>query len=193
MTKYILHGGYTSTENELNRTFYKEITHDIPNSATVLLCYFASKDEDNSRRFQEDSQRIKEQSQDKNLNFIQASEENFIDQLRQSDAFYMRGGSTPKLLGILKNYDNLKDKLDGKTIAGSSAGAYVIGKYSAFHDDESGGKVREGLGLLPLRVVTHYESSDMPPNPEALALLVKTAPEMEIVKLKDFEWKVFVV
>ena len=193
MTKYILHGGYTSTDNELNRTFYKEIARDVPNTGTILLCYFATKDEDNSRRFQEDSQRIKEQSPDKNLKFIQANEEDFVDQLKQSDALYMRGGSTPTLLGVLNNYDNLKDKLDGKTVVGSSAGAYVIGKYSAFHDDESGGKVREGLGLLSLRVVTHYESVDMPPNPEALALLINTAPEMEIVKLKDFEWKVFVV
>jgi peptidase E len=186
MTKYILHGGYPSTDNELNRTFYEEIARDVPNTGTILLCYFASKDKDNSRRFEEDSQRIKEQSHDKNLKFIQADEEDFIDQLRQSDALYMRGGSTPKLLGVLSKYGNLKDKLDGKTVAGSSAGAYVIGKYSAFHDDELGGKVREGLGLLPLRVVTHSESVDIPPNPEALALLINTAPEMEIVMLKDF-------
>jgi len=81
--------------------------------------------------------------------------------------------------------------LEGKTIAGSSAGAYVIGKYSAFHDDESGGKIRKGLGLLPLRVVTHYESLDMPPNPEAFELLKNTEPEIELVLLRDFEWKVY--
>jgi peptidase E len=191
MIKYILHGGCTSTDNELNRTFYEEIARDVPDQGTVLLCYFASKDEDNSGRFNEDSERIKEQSQDKNLKFIQANEEDFIDQLRQSDALYMRGGSTPKLLGILNKYDNLKDKLEGKTVAGSSAGAYVIGKFSAFHDDESGGKVRKGLGLLPFRVVCHYESVDLPPNPEALELLMNTEPELEVVLLRDFEWKVF--
>jgi hypothetical protein len=81
--------------------------------------------------------------------------------------------------------------LEDKTIAGSSAGAYVIGKFSAFHDDESGGKVREGLGLLPLRVVAHYKSLDMPPNPEALSLLKETSPEMDMVLLRDFEWKIF--
>lgn len=193
MTKYILHGGFTSTDNELNRTFYREITRDVPDSGTVLLCYFASKDEDNFRRFEEDSQRIKEQAEDKNLKFIQANEEDFIEQLRQADALYMRGGSTPKLLGVLKKYDNLKDLLKDKTVAGSSAGAYVIGQYSAFHDDESGGKVREGLGLLPIRIVTHYESKDLPPNPEALEILKDTAPDKEMVLLRDFEWKVFVV
>ena len=193
MVKYILHGGFTSADNELNRTFYEEIVREVPNTGTILLCYFASKDADNSGRFHEDSQRIKEQSQGKNLKFILANEEDFIDQLKHSDALHMRGGSTPKLLGVLHKYDNLKDKLNGKTVAGSSAGAYVIGKYSAFHDDESGGKVRDGLGLLPLRVVCHYESKDLPPNQEALVLLKDMAPEFELIFLRDFEWKVFKV
>lgn len=191
MTKYILHGGYTSTDNELNRTFYKEIARDIPEDGTVLLCYFASKDLDNSGRFQEDSQRILQQSKNKNLTFVLANEVDFIEQVKVSDALYMRGGSTPKLLTILNKFDNLKELVGGKTIAGSSAGAYVIGAYSAFHDDESGGKIRQGLGLLPLRIVCHYESKDLPPNQEALNILIKTIPEMNLVILRDFEWKVF--
>lgn len=191
MTKYILHGGYTSTGNELNRTFYEEIGRDVPDKGTILLCYFASQDEDNSNRFKEDSERIKEQSHGKDFTFLFANEKDFIEQLKQADALYMRGGSTPRLLGILKKYDDFKENLEGKTVAGSSAGAYAIGQYSAFHDDESGGKVREGLGLLPLRVVCHYESSDLPPNPEAFSSLKNMAPELDLVLLKDFEWKIF--
>lgn len=193
MIKYILHGGYTSTDNELNRTFYEEIARDVPDQGTILLCYFASKDDDNSGRFKEDSDRIKQQSHSKQFTFIEAKEDNFIDQLKLSDALYLRGGSTPKLLTALTKYADLKEQLEGKTVAGSSAGAYVIGKYSAFHDDESGGKVREGLGLLPIRVVCHNESKDLPPNPEALELLMNTEPELEMVLLSDFEWKVFKV
>jgi peptidase E len=190
MIKYILHGGYTSTDNELNRTFYREIARDVLDQGTILLCYFASKDEDNTRRFNEDSEKIRQQSSGKTFNFLLAEDENFIEQLDRSDALYLRGGSTPRLLSILNKFSNLKGRLDNKTVVGSSAGAYVIGKYSAFHDDESGGKVREGLGLLPLRVVCHYESIDLPPNPEALELLMNTAPELETVILRDFEWKV---
>lgn len=191
MTKYILHGGYTSTDNELNRTFYEEIARDVADGGTILLCYFATREEDNSHRFKEDSERIKAQSHGKNFTFLSANEKDFIEQLKQSDAFYMRGGSTPKLLGILKKYGDLRENLEGKTIAGSSAGAYAIGQYSAFHDDESGGEVREGLGLLPLRVVTHHESHDLPPNPKALSSLKNMAQELDLVLLKDFEWKVF--
>lgn len=193
MTKYILHGGYTGTDNELNRTFYEEITRDVPDGGTILLCYFASKDVDNSGRFKEDSERIKEQSLGKNLIFLLADEGNFMEQLEKADALYIRGGSTPKLLGVLRKYDKFKESLGGKTLAGSSAGAYAIGRYSAFHDDESGGQIREGLGLLPLRVVCHYESPDLPPNPQALSALENIAQDLELIYLKDFEWKVFKV
>lgn len=191
MNKYILHGGYTSIENKLNNTFYEEVVRDVPDGGVLLLCYFASKDENNSDRFKEDSERLSKYSHGKKLTFLLADENNFINQLNQSHALYLRGGSTPKLLTRLKKYGNLKERLEGKTVAGSSAGAYVIGKYSAFHDDESGGKIREGLGLLPLRIVCHYQSTDLPPNPEALASLMAMAQDLELVTLRDFEWKIF--
>ena len=94
---------------------------------------------------------------------------------------------------VLKKYPNLKEVLRNKTIAGSSAGAYAIGRYSPFHDDNSGGEVREGLGLLPLRVVCHYESETSPPNPQALSSIKNMPNNLELVLLRDFEWKVFTV
>ncbi len=193
MTKYILHGGFTRPDNELNRTFYEEIARDVPDGGTILLCYFASQSDDNTEKFTEDSRRLREQSRGKNFIFLLADEVGFSDQLKQADALYIRGGSTPRLLGALKKYPNLEENLNSKTIAGSSAGAYAIGRYSAFHDDESGGKIREGLGLLPLRVVCHYESTDLPPNPKALSSLIELAQDLELVVLRDFEWKVFKV
>ena len=193
MTKFILHGGYTSTKNELNRTFYEEIARDVPEGGAILLCYFATQDEDNSTRFKEDSERILKQSHGKNFTFLFAHEEDFIEQLKKSNALYMRGGSTPALIRALEKYSDLRKCLDGKTVAGSSAGAYAIGRFSPFHDDEPGGEVREGLGLLPLRVVTHYESPDLPPNPKALASLKSMVQDLELVLLKDCEWKVFIL
>lgn len=191
MTKYILHGGYTRTDNELNRTFYEEITRDVPDEGMLLLCYFASREEDNSNRFKEDKERLSGQSQGKNFTFLMANEKDFVEQLKHAHALYIPGGSTPKLLRILKKYDDFKKKLNGKTVVGSSAGAYAIGRYSVFHDDESGGQIREGFGLLPLRVVCHYESPNLPPNPKALSSLKNMAQELDLVLLKDFEWKVY--
>lgn len=191
MTKYILHGGFTRKDNDLNRTFFEEVVRDVPDGGTILLVYFASKGLDELEKSAEDATNFQKQSHEKNLTFLLANEKDFMEQVKKADAIYMRGGSTPKLLEILRKYPDLKECLDGKTFAGSSAGAYAIGCYSPFHDDESGGEVRKGLGLLPLRVVCHYESPDLPPNPRALASLKNMTPELELLLLKDFEWKVF--
>jgi peptidase E len=193
VTKYILHGGFTRVDNESNRAFFEEIVRDVPDGGTILLCYFASKADDYSDRFKKESQNLTEQSHCKNLIFLLANEEDFVEQVKQASAIFIRGGSTPKLLEILKKYPEFKENLDGKTVAGSSAGAYAIGRYSPFHDDESGGEVREGLGLLPLRVVCHFESPDLPPNPRALSSLKNLAQDLELLLLRDFEWRVYKV
>ena len=192
MTKYILHGGFTRIDNELNRNFWAEIIRDVPEGGSVLLVFFAA--EDNiSERASATIESIKTQTGDKKLNLAIATEKDFIEQLKQADAVYLHGGITPRLLRALEKYPDLEKYLNGKTVAGSSAGAYAIGRYSPFHDDESGGEVRKGLGLLPHRVVCHYESPDMPPNPKAFSSLKNIAPELELVLLKDCEWKVFKV
>lgn len=191
MTKYILHGGFTGVKNEMNRTFFEEIARDVPDGGTILLCYFSWRDGEIEDRFEEDKLVLREQAHGKNLKFLLANEKDFIEQVKGSDAIYMRGGSTPKLLNTLKKYPSFREYLDGKTVAGSSAGAYAIGRYSPFHNDESGKEVREGLGLLPYRVVCHHESSDLPPNPKVLSALKNMAQDLELVFLKDCEWKVF--
>lgn len=188
MTKFILHGGFTRRENELNRSFYEEVVRDVPEGGTVLLCYFASREADNSDKYQEDSQSLTTQAHGKKLTFLFATENDFIQQLKHADAVYIRGGSTSKLLRILRNYPDFKESLVGKTVAVSSAGAYVIASYGPSH---AKGEVREGLHLLPLRVVCHYGSMELPPNLNAIELLKTTAPDMELVLLGDCEWKVF--
>jgi len=41
MSKYILHGGYTSKRNHLNNSFFKEITKALEGEIKILLIYFA--------------------------------------------------------------------------------------------------------------------------------------------------------
>lgn len=187
-TKFLLHGGFTGTENEWNRSFFEALSKDVPEGGNILLIYFSRKDEDLERLFKEDKEKILEQANGKELEIVLATEEDFIDQVKQADTIYMRGGDTDKLLGVLRKFLEFKDLVKGKTVAGSSAGAYVIGEYSAGH---SVTYVREGLGLAPLRVVCHYQSPDLPPSEESLALLKETAKELELVFLKNYEWKEF--
>ena len=107
---------------------------------------------------------------------------------RISHVSQVQSVSSCQLLRLLREFPSLEQYIQGKTVAGSSAGAYAIAKYGASHSEDA---MREGLGLAPLRVVCHYESSELPPAPGAVALLQNTATELELVLLRDFEWKVF--
>lgn len=188
MTKFVLHGGFSRKENDSNRKFYEEVVKDIVDGGVVLLVYFASREEDTSEVFTEQVQKFQSAISDRKLNFIHASQENFLSEVKQADVIYIHGGSTNKLLTILRNYPDLQPLLEGKTVAGSSAGAYVIAKYGA---DHAKADVREGLGLAPLRVVCHYESPELPPYTPSVENLKNTAQDLELVILRDYEWEVF--
>lgn len=189
MTKYILHGGFTKEDNEWNKTFFEEFVKDVPSGGRILLVYFASKTEEQLQASsKEHTQLLKERFPDKNLNITVATEENFLEEFKQSNAVFFNGGSTNKLVEILKNYPDLKPFVEGKTIAGSSAGAYMLATLGTSHSE---GVVREGLGFIPVKVVCHFESTKLPPSLIAIEALKNTRQELEIVYLKDYEWKVF--
>lgn len=189
MTKFILSGGFTKEDNESNQAFHKELLRDVPENGNVLLVYFATEnEEDVPKMFKQHVGICQKQTQDKNINFVLATKENFTKQAREADAIFLNGGDTEKLISILKNYPDLKSLLKNKTVSGSSAGAYAIATLGSSHHEDT---AREGLALAPLRVICHFESDRLPPNPESVAALKETAPHLELVTLKDHEWKVF--
>ncbi len=190
MTKFILHGGFTGADNELNRGFYREMTKGLPDGANVLL-YFARKDEEVPKLFAEDKARILEQAENKNFDIVRAEEGKFMGQASAAGAIYMRGGDTDKLIETLKSYPDFKNALEGKIVSGSSAGAYVLSTY--YYSATKGG-VHEGLGILPLRVICHYKSEILKGHGEdAITLMEKYPHDLELVVLKDYEWREFEV
>jgi peptidase E len=188
MTTFILHGGFTRDKNKLNRSFFREITKNIPDGGTVLFVYFAGRDNEIGEKFEEDKQNIIAEARSKRLNIVLATEEDFIEQVKQSDAVYIRGGDTAKLLSTLKKYPNFEEAIQGKTIAGSSAGAYALSTFFFSNDRNA---VFEGLGILPLRVLCHYESKKYERKGNALETLNHYPQDLELVVLKDYEWRVF--
>lgn len=188
MTKYILHGGYTSTPNDWNKTFYEELSRGLPEGATLLLVYFASDDEGVKEKFEQDRQRILAATSIQNLNIELALEETFLEQLKRADSIYLRGGDTNKLYATLMKLPEFEKNLEGKVVAGSSAGAYVL---STYFFSNGKGKVFEGLGCLPFRVVCHFQSERHPMNGDPLKEMEKYPQNLELVLLRDTEWKAF--
>jgi cyanophycinase-like exopeptidase len=190
-TKFILHGGYTREQNEHNEGFFKELASSVPDKGTILLVYFAN-DGDFDKKFEEDKIRISSFAENKEINFVRATENDFIAQVKNADLIYLRGGDTQKLKNQLSTYPELRESISEKTIAGSSAGAYVLAKY---YYSNSRSNVFEGFGFLPVRVICHYQSKihPMPANTDPVAVINKFDNSMELVLLRDYEWKVFVV
>lgn len=188
MTKYILHGGFTREDNEPNKTFYQESTRGLTDNSTILLVYFAREDKDISRIFKEDKERILAQTSCKDLDVVLADKERFVEQIRSADAIYIRGGDTEKLLDTIKQYPTFVQSIQGKVISGSSAGAQLLSRY---YSSSSEGGIHEGLGVLPIRIVCHYQSDLLPSKEDPLKLFENYQQELELIVLKDYEWKVF--
>ena len=188
MTKYILHGGYTSVDNEWNKSFYKELSKDLPEGGPFLLVYFASEDENVQKNFKQDRERIFASTSVKDLNIELAIKEDFSEKLKKASGVYLRGGDTSKLYATLTNFPEFKESLEGKTVAGSSAGAYVL---STYFFSNSRGKVFEGFGCVPVRTICHFESDRHPMTGNPLEEMEKYPHNLELVLLKDTEWRAF--
>lgn len=188
MTKFIFHGGAVKIISDSNKRFYQEMIKDTTSSVVILCVYFATRDDDYSEQFEYDKVQFQNQASKKDLEFIVATQKDFLSQIKKSDVIFFRGGSTLKLQQILQSCPPLADLFLGKTIAGSSAGAYVLSTYYPSHYDDI---ILNGLGIVPVRVVTHYKSDKMSPKIGALQLLEKTALELPLIKLRESEWQVF--
>lgn len=188
-TKFILHGGYTSEENDLNQGYFAEMVKGVSSGGNILLVYFASKDEGVEEKYQKDTARLQFFAEGKTFYTVKATEKNFVDEVRSADVIYLRGGDTQKLKATLDKYPNFTEVIKGKVVSGSSAGAYVLSKY---YFTNSLNKVMEGYGCVPAKIVCHYESKihPTPENVNPVRAMEKYDNNLELILLKDYEWTV---
>lgn len=78
MTKFIFHGGGTRSASEGNNSFYAELVKNIPENGNVLFVYFASREEDNSKRTERNTNKCMEFAEGKKLQFAVATTEKFF-------------------------------------------------------------------------------------------------------------------
>jgi peptidase E len=161
MTKYILHGGNTSNKTEDNKKFFFEMTSSLSDNATILCIYFSRPKELWAKLFEQDKINFSSASQQKVFKFVLADDKTYtlVDQLKEADVVYLRGGDTDKLKETLSKVNNLDKLLKNKVVSGSSAGAYVLSRYYYTNNKD---EIKKGLGILPIKTFCHYaeEKSD---------------------------------
>lgn len=184
LTKFILHGGFASgNTDENNQAFYREILNDVSGRANILLVTFA-KDDDNNR-IAKTIRKVTEEFENvrgsRDIQVMVATKDDFIGQIEKSDIIYFTGGVSSRLLEILNTYPSLKSVLEGKIVAGESAGANVWCEY--FYSPSTD-KVSKGLGIIPIGLIPHYKK-------EYENKLNEVAPDLVKVGLPEYEFKIF--
>ena len=192
MTKYILIGGYIHKAQDGGRAFCKElIKGNNKKTITILDCMFARPKESWEQKIKEDN--IFFSKFIKNFKLEIALPEKFSEQIKSADVIFLRGGRTRPLLDVFNKDKDLIKKLDGKVIAGTSAGGDVISKY--YGVGKTGRVNGVGLGLLAVKFIPHWKSNSgeyLNVNWEMIFQGLKNYKEdLPIYALKEGEFKVF--
>jgi peptidase E len=162
MTKYILAGGYVNKAEDGGKAFYEELVKGINNKPVKILdCMFARPIEDWEETFKSDQNLFSQFIKDFELEL--AVQEKFVEQVKNSDVIFLRGGHTQQLFKLLSQDKAWINELDGKVLAGTSAGAQVIAKY---YHVLSSSRTGDGFGLLPVKFIPHWKANDFDEIPK---------------------------
>jgi len=194
MTKLILVGGYVRKADDGGKAFVEEMIKGFEEPIKILDCMFARYKEVWNKKFEEDKEFYKAKLPDKNIELRLANPEEFIDQVKWADAIFLRGGSSEELVRALQENIEWTKYLDGKTVAGTSAGADALSKYYYGLDSLD---VREGLGLVSVKVIPHFRAdyhgwefdwdraySDLENYKEELPILALAEGQFEVVEVQ---------
>lgn len=89
------------------------------------------------------------------------SKEDALDAFERSALIFLVGGDQKRLLDTLDDLDLIKElrkfSEEGRTIAGTSAGASILGKHMPYYDDDKESVVYfEGLDLVPETIIDQH-------------------------------------
>ena len=156
MTKYILNSGGLRNNPPLARKFLAEVVKGLGNKPRLLICFFAQPREYWEEKFAQDKEEIpkllpKGVSPILELAFPQT----FEKQMKNSDAIYIHGGDDHLIRYWLKQF-KIPKIWEGKVVATNSASSDALAKYFWTCDWR---QCMNGLGILPIKFIAHYNSS----------------------------------
>ena len=155
MTKYILNSGGIKSHPKLAKKFFAEMVKGLGNEPKLLICCFSQLREDWEEKFESDKANTDFFPEGVNPVFELAFPDTFEEQIRNCDAMYIHGGDDHLIQYWLKQFD-LPKIWDGKVIATNSASSHALSKYFWTCDWR---KAMDGLGILPIKFLAHFESS----------------------------------
>ncbi len=193
MTRYILVGGYPYKAKDGGKGMCKEAVKGFTQPVNILICLFARQREEWNKLFKDNKYFFKRNLLDVELDFTLADENNFVNQIKETNLLYFSGGDTTNLLNILKKTSGWLNGLDGKTVMGSSAGTDIL---STYNYDIEFFKCSDGFGLAPVKTIVHYRTDGYTPPvgwKAAYEDLKQYKEELPILALREGEYEVIEV
>ncbi len=191
MTKIILTGGYPSKAPDGGSAFCRELVVGLQSPVKILEVLFARGGNQWDETIRRDQAFITQHVPNIRCS-LQAAEANTLSaQVDWADVVYIKGGMTAPLMTALAKSTDWLGHLSGKTVAGTSAGAYALCRY--YHELDASG-VHKGLGLLPYKILTHWQSSEYGTLADWTKYeheLVEFGKPVPMLKLKEGEFRVF--
>lgn len=155
MTTYLLNSGGIKHHPELKKKFHQELIKGLGNSPKFLLCNFAQAREYWEVKFKGYSDSIAEDMPEGVMpSFELAMPGNFVEQCERADVIYFHGGDDHLLQYWMKQID-LEDIFKDKVIATNSASSDMLATHHWTCDWRA---CADGLGILPIKFIPHYQS-----------------------------------
>lgn len=187
----MLHGGNANKKSDKNDQFYREIILGVNKEAVRVHCvYFARPEGRWEDSYAEDQSIFRavgiETGVDVETKLATYEMSELLNAIAESDVIFINGGFKGHLKDALLaiGVDNFRQMTQGKTLVGISAGANILSKYyySQAIDD-----VREGVGLLNIKLLTHYA----PDQHQQMAKLKAYKEDLPIITIAEEEYVIY--
>lgn len=185
MIKFILHWWVTSVPSDSNMKFYQTIVNSIWWKWKILQAPFGAKYLDRNNVFDIDIEKFKKYTDTSNLKFTMAEKnvEILTRQIKESDVIYVRWWTTDWVLKVFQRINNLKDLLQNKVVAWSSAWSIMWTKY--FFDQDTY-EICDWLWFIQAKAITHFWG--YPDDDKSLIELKNYKEDLPIYAIKEQEF-----
>ena len=137
------------------KAYFAELLDGLGDTPKLLWCFFATLPDDCDVRFKKYVELFESYMPD-GVHPIHenAKIKTFEEQIKQSDAVYIHGGSIAPLHDILGKYD-ISELFGGKSVGTNSASSMVLAEYAWSCDER---EPMDGLGHFPFKFLAHFKS-----------------------------------
>ncbi len=155
MTKYVLNSGGIKHQPDLKKQFHHELAKDLGSNPKFVLCIFAQAREYWEPKFPGYSDSILEDMPEGvTPSFELAMPATFAKQCQQADVIYFSGGDDHLLQYWMKQF-NLAELFKDIVVATNSASSDMLATHHWTCDWR---QCADGLGILPIKFIPHYQS-----------------------------------